>query len=405
MSRLSRTFAPAAAAVMLASPTLYAQVAVQGGVVHTMAGQAIENGVVLVGADGTIERVGPADQVQVPDGYRTLEAAVVTPGLVDAHTVVGLAGYLNQPHDQDQLDRSDAIQPELRAFDAYNAREELVDYVRSLGVTTIHTGHGPGALMSGQTMVVKTRGQSVDEAVVDTVTMVAMTLGPEVSENFDGNPGTRAKGMSLLRQELIKAQEHRGQLDGDDPPDRNLRMEILTRMLNGEVKALITAHRVSEIMAALRLQREFGFDLVLDGAAESYLVIDEIREAGVPVILHPTMARHQGSMEHATYETAKLLRDAGIPVALQSGYEGYVPKTRVVLFEAAMTLPYGVSFDDALRMITIDAARVIGQDERVGSIEPGKDGDLALFDGDPFEHTSKVCGVVIQGEVVSEQCL
>lgn len=405
MRRLTRILGSASAAVVLAATAADAQVAVRGGTVHTMAGEAIENGVVLVGADGSIEQVGPADQVQIPEGYRTLEAAVVTPGLVDAHTVVGLAGYLNQSHDQDQLELSDAIQPELRAFDAYNAREELVDYVRSLGVTTLHTGHGPGALMSGQTMVVKSRGQNVDEAVVDTVTMVAMTLGPEVSQNFDGSPGTRAKGMSLVRQELIKAQEHRSRRDAEDPPDRDLRMEILGRMLDGEVKALITAHRVSEIMAALRLQREFGFDLVLDGAAESYLVIDEIREAGVPVILHPTMARHSGSMENATYETAKLLRDAGITIALQSGYEGYVPKTRVVLFEAAMTLPYGLSFDDALRTVTIDAARVIGQDERVGSLEPGKDGDLALFDGDPFEYTSTVCGVIIQGEVVSEECL
>jgi imidazolonepropionase-like amidohydrolase len=161
---------------------------------------------------------------------------------------------------------------------------------------------------------------------------------------------------------------------------------------------------VSEILAALRLKDEFGFKLVLDGAAESYLVTEEIKRANVPVILHPTMARHSGTLENATFETAKKLRDAGIQVALQSGFEGYVPKTRVVLFEAAMAAAYGLTFDQALASITIDAARILGLDGRIGSLEVGKDGDVVLYDGDPFEYASHVCGVVIEGRMVSEGC-
>lgn len=397
---------PASAALLLGAALLaplaaQAQVAVRGGVVHTMAGPAIEDGVVLIGADGRIQAVGPAASVSIPAGFRLLEAAVVTPGLVDGHSVVGLAGYLNQPHDQDQLERSEAIQPELRAFDAYNPREELVGYVRRLGVTTLHTGHGPGALMSGQTMVVKTRGDAVEDAMVDSVTTVAMTLGPEVSANYGGRPGTRARGVALVRAEFLKAQAYR---DRTGEGARDLRMEILGRVLDREVKVLITAQRATEILAALRLQREFGFDLVLDGAAESYLLLDEIREAGVPVILHPTMARNSGTLENATLETAVLLREGGIEVALQSGFEPYVPKTRVVLFEAAMAAAYGLPFDEALRTITLAPARILGIDDRVGSLEVGKHGDVALFDGDPFEYLTRVCGVVIEGEVVVEDC-
>ena len=397
---------PASAALLLGAALLaplaaQAQVAVRGGVVHTMAGPAIDDGVVLIGADGRIQAVGPAASVSIPAGFRLLEAAVVTPGLVDGHSVVGLAGYLNQPHDQDQLERSEAIQPELRAFDAYNPREELVGYVRRLGVTTLHTGHGPGALMSGQTMVVKTRGDAVEDAMVDSVTTVAMTLGPEVSANYGGRPGTRARGVALIRAEFLKAQAYR---DRAGEGARDLRMEILGRVLDREVKVLITAQRATEILSALRLQREFGFDLVLDGAAESYLLLDEIREAGVPVILHPTMARNTGTLENATLETAVLLREAGIEVALQSGFEPYVPKTRVVLFEAAMAAAYGLPFDEALRTITLAPARILGIDDRVGSLEVGKHGDVALFDGDPFEYLTRVCGVVIEGEVVVEDC-
>jgi imidazolonepropionase-like amidohydrolase len=393
-----------AALVATAAPAA-AQLAIRGEMVHTMAGAPISNGVVLIGADGRIERVGPAAQVSVPAGYRVLEARVVTPGLIDAHTVVGLAGYLNQPHDQDQLERSDAIQPSLRAVDAYNAREALVEWLRDFGVTTLHTGHGPGALVSGQTIIVKTRGDNINEAVVDTFAMLAMTLGPEVSANFT-RPGTRAKGVAMLRARLIEAQAYAARRGSPAAQDqsRNIDLEILAAVLDRRVPALITAQRSTEILAALRLQKEFGFRLVLDGGAEAYLLTDEIRAAGVPVILHPTMARQSGTLEHATLETARLLREAGIVVALQSGFEGYVPKTRVVLFEAAMAAAYGLPFEQALATITSDAARILGIADRVGSLEAGKHGDVVLFNGDPFEYASQVCAVVIEGHVVREGC-
>ncbi|HEY0404367.1 MAG TPA: hypothetical protein VGC89_01485, partial [Pyrinomonadaceae bacterium] len=143
------------------APEALAQLAVRAETLHTMAGPEIKDGVVLI-RDGKIERVGPASQVRIPAGYKTLTARVVTPGLIDAHTVVGLAGYLNQPQDQDQLERSAPLQPELRAIDAYNPRERLIEYLRSFGVTTIHTGHGPGSLISGQTMIIKTQGEVDD---------------------------------------------------------------------------------------------------------------------------------------------------------------------------------------------------------------------------------------------------
>ncbi|HEX7240963.1 MAG TPA: amidohydrolase family protein [Longimicrobiaceae bacterium] len=402
MSRLALLAALLAAT--LAAPAAHAQLAVRGETVHTMAGPPIRDGVVLV-RDGRVERVGPASQVAIPAGYRVLTAKVVTPGLVDAHSVVGLAGMLGQAHDQDQLDRGgDAVQPELRAIDAFNAADDLVAWLRDYGVTTVHTGHGPGALASGQTMVVKTRGSVADDArsVVDSAAMVAFTLGPSVAANFR-TAGTRARGVAVLRAQLLRAQEY-ARKEKTPGQARDLRLEALARVLDGTYPALVTAQRSTEILAALRLAREFGFRLVLDGAAEAYQVVEPIRAAGVPVILHPTMVRTNGETEGATLETARRLRDAGITVALQSGYEPYVPKTRVVLFEAAAAAANGLAFQDALRTITLDAARVIGADKRVGSLEPGKDGDLALFDGDPFEYTTHVCGVVIEGQVVSERC-
>ncbi len=132
------------------------------------------------------------------------------------------------------------------------------------------------------------------------------------------------------------------------------------------------------------------------------MLLDEIREAGVPVIVHPAMARASGERENLAFTTAEKLINAGIPTAFQSGYEGYVPKTRVILFEAAATLAHGTTFDQALAAITINAAIILGIDDRVGSIEVGKDGDLALYDGDPFEYTNHAIGTIIDGRLVSE---
>jgi imidazolonepropionase-like amidohydrolase len=408
MSALRRRLGGLAACAALAAPGASQEMAgqdlvVRAGTIHTMAGEAIRDGVVVV-ADGKIAAVGPASEVAIPEGVPVLEAPVVTPGLIDAHSVVGLSGYLNSPHDQDQLERSAPIQPDLRAIDAYNAREPLVAWVREHGVTTLHTGHGPGALVAGETMIVKTRGETVDEAVLVPRAMLAATLAESALTEEEGkSPGTRGKAVAMLRRRLIAAQEYLGKrASADEETGRDLALESLGRVLEGEIPLLLTAERHQDIASALRLQREFGFRLVLDSGAESYLLTDEIRAAEVPVIVHPPMVRPSGERENASMETAARLVEAGIPVALQSGYEAYVPKTRVVLFEAAVAAAHGLGFERALAAITRDAAELLGIADRVGTLEPGKDGDLALYDGDPFEYTSHCLATVIEGVVVQD---
>lgn len=381
--------------------------AIRGAVVHTMAGPPLTDGVVLI-AGGKITAVGPAADVPIPPGTRMLQGAVVTPGLIDAHTAVGLTGWMNQPQDQDQLDPTEPIQPELRAIDSYNPRERLIEWVRGFGVTTLHTGHAPGALVSGQTMIVKTTGGSVEAAAVVPAAMVAVTLGddarPGGADAEKKSPGTRSKAVAMLRGELVKAGEYarRRAAAGDDPPDRDLRREVLADVLARRLPLLVTVNRATDIDAALRIAAEFDIRIVIDSGAEAYLCLDRLKAAGVPVILHPSMRRAgMGETENISFETAAKLRAAGIPFALQSGYEGYVPKTRVALFEAAIAAANGLTTEEALAAITSDAAAILGIADRVGAIRPGLDGDLAIFDGDPFEYTTHCTGVVIDGRIVS----
>jgi imidazolonepropionase-like amidohydrolase len=378
--------------------TSFGQLAVKGDTIWTMTGEPITNGVVLI-RDGKIERVGAAAQVQIPSGYRTVTAKVVTPGLIDAHTVIGLNGYLNQPHDQMALDASSTVQPELRATDAYDPEERLIEWVRGYGVTTIHTGHQPSALVPGQTMIAKTWGKTVEDATLVPTAMVAVVLGQAANAGAGRSPGTRGKQAAMLRAELIKAQEN---LAKKDPP-KDLKSDIMMRIAKGEVRLMVTAHKVQDIMTALRLAKEFNLKIVLDGASEAPLVVDDIKAAGVPVIVHATMARAGGDSASLSLETASKLRAAGIPVALQSGYEGYVPKTRIILFEAAMAAANGLGQRNALAAVTIDAAKILGLESRIGSIASGKDADLALYDGDPFEYFTHCTGTIINGRLVSEE--
>jgi len=381
-------------AVMFALPA-YGQIAVKGETVWTMAGAPITNGVVLI-KDGKIEAVGTGNSISIPSNYRVLNAKVVTPGLIDAHTVIGLNGYLNQPHDQMALDGGGSFQPELRATDSYNAEERLIEVVRQYGVTTIHTGHQPSALASGQTMIAKTWGKNVDEATIVATAMIAVTLG--AGANASGrSPGTRAKQASMLRTELIKAQENAAKKE----PAKDLKSQIMDRVIKREIPLLINAEAAQDIMTAIRIAREFNIKIVLDGVADGHMIANEIKASGYPVIVHATMARPGGDRANLTLENAAKLRAAGIPVAIQSGYEGYVPKTRIVLFEAAMAAANGLSREQALSAITIDAAKILGIENRVGSLAVGKDADIAMYDGDPFEWTTHCTGTIINGRLVS----
>jgi imidazolonepropionase-like amidohydrolase len=381
----------------LAAAALNAQIAIHGETVYTMAGDPIRDGVVIL-RDGKIERVGPASQLKPPADYKILRAKVVTPGLVDAHTVVGFTGYLNQLHDQEQVERSAPEQPELRAVDGYDARERLIEWVRGFGVTTMHTGHGPGSLISGQTMIVKTVGDNVEQAVIVPEAMIAVTLGQGARAEQGKAPGSRSKAVAMLRADLVKAQEYAKK----KPEARDLRIEALVPVVQREMPLLVTVQKAEDILSAIRLGKEFNLKLVLDGAADAHLVLDEIKASGYPVILHPSMARSYGETENLSMETASRLNAKQIPFALQSGFESYVPKTRVVLFEAGVAAANGLKFEEALSSITIGAARLLGIDKRVGSLEPGKDGDVAMYDGDPFEYTSHCTGVIVNGKLVSD---
>jgi imidazolonepropionase-like amidohydrolase len=403
---------PALLATLTALPLAADTLAVEGKLIQTMGPQgAIQNGVVLMDG-GRIVAVGPADEVAIPAHGRHLHAEVVTPGLIDTKSAVGLSGLYNVAADQDQDETTSPNTAELRALDAFNPRDPLLAYVRSMGVTTAQVAPGEINPIAGQAGIFKLAGEDPEKMALRPVSAMVFNLG-EAPKGFYGSqnktPSTRMGTAALIRQALLEAQqyadkrekwEQKDEKKEEERPKRDLKLEALARVVRREIPAIFVARRADDIMTALRLAKEFELKLILSQATEGYLVREPIAKAGVPALVGPTLER-VGRMEtmNATLENAPLLAEVGVPVAFTAGFEGYVPKNRVLLFEAAIAAVNGLGFDRALQASTIDAARILGIAERVGSLEPGKDADLVLFDGNPFEYTTHVEGVIIQGEL------
>ncbi len=385
---------------------------VDANTVHPVSGPPIRDGRIVI-EDGRIARVGPAADTPAPEGARVVRGAVATPGLVDVHTSVGLAGIFNVAADRDEDEKTATSQPDLRALDSFNPREPLLRHQLEHGVTVVQASPGPANVVAGQAGIFRTHGRTADGMAVRAVSALVVNLGESPKRTYaqdKGPPGTRMGTAAILRRAFLGGREYaagRTRADrGDDekPPKRSLGREALARAAAGDLPVIFVAERADDIATAIRIAREWNLRFALAGASEGYLVSDLLREAGAPVLVGPVMQRvERPETLNASLENAARLERAGVRVAIRSGFESYVPRTRLVLFEAAVAAANGMGFDAALRAITLGAAEVLGIDDRFGSLEKGKAGDVVLYDADPFEYTSHVTRVIIDGELVHER--
>jgi imidazolonepropionase-like amidohydrolase len=378
--------------------------AIMAGRIHTVGKGTIEDGVILV-EDGKIKQVGLRTAFKLPADAPVLTAAVVTPGLIDTDTCVGTSGILNLPKaDLDQDEMSDPNQADCRVLDSFNPNEALLEFVREQGVTVVHVMPGRANVIAGQTGVFRAIGSTAEKMAIKFPAGILVNLGEVPKTTYAGKlPGTRMGTANLVRTVFTSAQAHARKRAGaeDKRPAPNLKLEALEPALKGEIPVIFSAHRADDLLTALRLADELKLKAVLALGTEGYLIADQLLAAKVPVVVHPTMQR-ASTMEtfNAFLGNAAFLADHKIPITIGTSFEGYVPKQRVLRYEAAMAAVSGLGFDRALKAITLDAAKLLGIDDRFGSIEIGKLADLVLYDGDPFEHSTHVTFTVIDGRVV-----
>ena len=377
------------------------KLAVLAGQIHTVGKGTIINGIILV-EDGKITKVGTQKDIAVPKGFPVAVAYEVTPGLIDAHSVVGLSGALAfKKADQDQDEMSDPNQADLRVMDSFNPRESLLQFIRENGVTVVHALPGRANVIAGQTGIFRTYGRTAEQMKIRFPAGMLVNLGEIPKSSYPGKlPNTRMGTANLLRNALTAAQSYAAK----KPPTPNLKHEALELVLKKKMPMIFSGHRADDLMTGLRIAKEFDLNTMLTLATEGYLISDEILDAKVPVIVHPTMQRASSPETfNGHLGNAAFLMDRKIPVAICTAFEGYVPKTRVLRYEAAMAMVNGLGHERALKSITLDAAKILGIDDQFGSIEAGKAGDLVLYDGDPFEHSTHVTHTIINGRVIHDR--
>lgn len=376
------------------------------GILHTMVSAPIEPGYVAFD-QGKITAAGPMAELVLPEGAEVLDVGGchIYPGLVDAHSHLGVFGDSLGFESEDGNEITDPVTPQLRAIDAINPFDRCFREAREGGVTTVVTGPGSANAIGGQLAAVKTAGRRVDDMIVKAPLAMKFALGENPKNCYNDRhetPITRMATAALIREELFKAreyldkQERAAQDEDEDAPDFDMKLEALIPVLKGELPAHFHAHRADDIATAVRIAKEFHLDFVIVHCTEGHLIADLLAGDGVRAITGPIIGdRSKPELANQRLDNTAVLKKAGVLTAICTDHpenpQQYLP------MGAAVAAKQGIEPEEAMAAITRDAAVIAGIGHRVGTLEPGKDADIAVFRGHPLEMSATVEAVFIDG--------
>lgn len=381
--------------------------AIINGTIYTMAGQVIQQGIVVLD-QGKIMAVGK--DLQIPPNAQIINALgkVVTPGLIDAHTHLGIQEEGIRWEGSDGNEVSAPVVAGLRAIDAINPGEEGFRDAYRAGITTVMTGPGSANVVGGENLAMKTYGENIEEMVLRNPCGLKGALGENPKRVYGTRanpkiPVTRMGVAALLREALVSGENYLAKVNHaaqeQQPFQRDLAKENLVRILQKEIPLRVHAHRADDILTALRIAKEFGIKITIEHCTEGHKLVEEILAAQVPVVVGPSFSgRSKVELKNKTFATAGILAKAGVKVAIISDHP-VVPVHYLPIY-AGLAVRYGMPEMEALKAITINAAEILGVAKRVGSIEVGKDADLVIFDGHPLKTLTNVEKVLINGQEV-----
>ncbi|MEV0229750.1 amidohydrolase [Nonomuraea sp. NPDC050786] len=379
--------------------------AITSGYVVPIDGDPIDGGTVLV-QNGKITAVGR--DVAVPEGISIVDAAGgwVLPGFVEAHGHLGVHEEAEGWAGQDTNEMTDPNGARLRALDAINPADLAFADALSGGVTTAVIKPGSGNPIGGQTVAVKCWGRTVDEMLIKEPVSVKSALGENPKRVYGDQkklPSTRQGVAAVIRDAFMKAQDYQARraaaaADGK-PFDRDGTLEILARVLDGELPWCQHTHRADDIATALRLAGEFGYRLIINHGTEGHLLADTLAARNVPVIIGPLFtSRSKVELRQRSLRNPGILARAGVELAITTDHP--VVPIHFLVHQATLAVKEGLDPAEALRSITLNPARIMGLDDRVGALKPGLDADVVIWSGDPLDVMSRALRVFVSGREV-----
>ena len=374
------------------------------GNIMTMAGKDYEDGFVQI-RNGKITAVGDMADCPVQkggDGVICANGNPVLPGIIEAHCHMGITEEKQGMEGDDCNESVEPITPYLRAIDAINPMDAAFDDALRAGITSAMVGPGSSNVVGGQFAFIKTHGRCIDRMIVKAPAAMKVAFGENPKVNFSGqniSPATRMAIAAMLREELFKAQEYQRKRKENPEQEKDFRYECWLPVLEGRIPLKAHVHRADDILTAIRIAKEFHLSMTLDHCSEGHLIAEEIKESGFPAIVGPDMAsRNKIEVQNMAFKTVGILNKEGICTAITTDHP--VSMIQFLPICAGLAVKSGLPPQEGLRSITINAARICGVSDRVGSLEPGKDGDVVIFDGNPLEvFTSALC-TIIEGKVV-----
>jgi imidazolonepropionase-like amidohydrolase len=384
--------------------------AIVGGRVVPVTGEPVDSGTVLFDR-GKITAVGGPD-LAVPAGAEVVDAAGrwVLPGFIDAHAHLGLSEEAEGWAGRDVNEMTKPVTAYVRAIDAINPAEQGFRDAIGGGVLAVNVNPGSGNPIGGQTVAIKCWGRVVDQMVLRQPSGVKSALGENPKRIYgekNQTPSTRLGTAAVIREAFVQASNYLARLAAaeDQPPserkpvDRDLGLEALGQVLRREIPWRQHCHRADDIATGIRIAREFGYELVIDHGTEAHLLADLLAEQSIPVIIGPLFtSRSKVELRNRSLANPGRLAAAGVTIAITTDHP--VVPINFLIHQASLSVKEGLDRETALRAVTINPARILGVDDRIGSLDPGKDADLVIWSGDPLDVTSRAERAYVDGREI-----
>jgi len=383
---------------------------IKNGKILTMSGVDYDKGYILIEGKKIIE-VGEYIDEDNNDISEVIDASnyLVMPGIIEAHSHIGIQEERKGFEGNDCNEMTEPVTPYLKALDAINPMDSTFHQALSAGITGVMVGPGSSNVVGGQFVFIKTHGRVIDNMVVLEPAAMKVAFGENPKSNYndkDKTPTTRMSIAALLREELFEAQQYyknkkNSKQSGNEDNNFNeeFRKECWLPVFDKKIPLKAHVHRADDILTAIRIAKQFGLKMTLDHCTEGHLIAEEIKESGFPAIIGPTLSvRNKIETQNMDFKTAGILHKVGVKVAITTDH----PVTRIqdLAICAGFAAKEGLGIDEGLKAITINAAEICNVSHRVGSLEAGKDADIAIFDGNPMEIFTKTMYTIIDGEVV-----